>query len=136
MAMFVNVIDGIELDDDIKGSSGPDLILGGNGNDLLDGYLGNDTLWGQQNDDTSFGGQGDDCFVLDSKLGKDTIEDFGNGNDVLVNISGTAPTLEQLGTTCRVSLKGQNYVDVLGTDCADVAIASSFDGLSCPAAPY
>jgi hypothetical protein len=132
----VSAIYGLELDDTITGTAGSDVILGGNGNDSLFGFEGNDCIDGEQNDDFLWGDShaenidengadtgkiavepGADVFVLNAKLGKDTINDFSLTDDWIVNTSNTTVTENNIdcsnATTCTVYLKGQNYVNVL-----------------------
>lgn len=63
-------------DDILSGDGGRDELLGGDGNDRLDGGAGNDELRG---------GEGSDIFVF--AIGKDTIEDFGDGDRIELDAS-------------------------------------------------
>lgn len=69
--------------DTLIGSDGSDRIVGGLGNDRLTGGLGKDTLIGSEGKDRLTGGGGTDVFVLNSKVGSDTIIDFVSGTDDL-----------------------------------------------------
>jgi Ca2+-binding RTX toxin-like protein len=80
------------MDDTIAGGLGNDVIYGNGGKDYLYGEDGNDKIWGGDGDDEIWGGAGDDIlnggtgkdsFVLVRGQGKDTIEDFKIGEDVL-----------------------------------------------------
>ncbi|GAX43111.1 cadherin [Tolypothrix sp. NIES-4075] len=80
------------MSDTIYGGLGNDLIYGNGGNDYLYGEDGNDSIWGAAGDDEIWGGAGNDIlnggtgkdsFVLVRGQGKDTIEDFKIGEDVL-----------------------------------------------------
>lgn len=80
------------MSDTIYGGLGNDLIYGNGGNDYLYGEDGNDSIWGGDGNDEIWGGAGDDIlnggagkdsFVLVRGQGKDTIEDFKIGEDVL-----------------------------------------------------
>ena len=59
-------------------------LTGSRYNDTLTGSTGNNTLQGGAGSDRLTGNGGSDRFVLSSKLGSDTITDFGSGNDKLV----------------------------------------------------
>lgn len=65
---------GQEDDDSLAGESGRDFLYGGDGNDRLDGGTGDDFLTG---------GTGVDSFVFAPNFGKDTVNDFELGVDVL-----------------------------------------------------
>ncbi|OUC16227.1 MAG: hypothetical protein B0A82_02730 [Alkalinema sp. CACIAM 70d] len=92
--------------DNLKGGSGNDFFYGGNGSDSLFGNRGNDFLLGGNGDDTLWGGSGNDClsgglgndilnggagrdsFILTRHgNGRDTIQDFTPGDD-LIGLSG------------------------------------------------
>ena len=73
------------------------VIKGGDGNDTLRGGAGNDTIFGENDDDVLFGGAGDDTlsgnggadiFALESVVGRDVINDFSDGVDLL-NLAGS-----------------------------------------------
>ena len=80
---------GFNGDDTIYGGDGDDYLSGGNGiesntgNDTLKGGNGNDTLNGEDGDDTLIGGSGDDKYIYKSGDGFDTIDNSGDGNDIL-----------------------------------------------------
>lgn len=124
MILDVLYVRGNELDDTMIMSIGDDVALGDNGNDTIYGFSGNDCLDGGQNDDNLWGDghpdaahdqgtRGADVFVLNSKLGKDIIHDFVVGQDMLMNTSGTTPTItDNSDDTYTVALKGQNNVIV------------------------
>jgi Ca2+-binding RTX toxin-like protein len=64
------VLDMLEGDDKLKGSSGDDTLAGGDGDDQILGKAGDDTLYGQKGEDLLEGGLGFD--TLDGGGGKDT----------------------------------------------------------------
>lgn len=78
-----DVIYGNQGDDVIYGNQDSDWIHGGQGSDVLYGGKGDDTINGGIGDDQLFGNLGDDTFVISSSSGRDTIRDFGLGNDVI-----------------------------------------------------
>jgi Ca2+-binding RTX toxin-like protein len=108
-----DVLSGDDGIDGLFGDAGNDRLFGGNGNDYLDGGIGNDNLLDDAGNDQLYGGAGNDFFTMgvgddffnlgvgDDRVrfatsnGKDTIGDFGNGNDVL-DFSGTSMTLASL----------------------------------------
>jgi len=72
----------------IQGMRGFDTIRGGDGNDTLDGGQNNDTLVGNRGADLLIGGSGNDFFSYDrlddsTPDARDTIQDFGNGDDLI-----------------------------------------------------
>ena len=105
--------------DNIRGGNGDDLIDGGNGNDSIRGNGGRDTLFGGSGSDVMRGNRGADIFVLEEGRGRDTIRDFGTGNDQL-GLSGDLRfrTLEfvQRGTSTLIrSQDGDDLALVRGT---------------------
>jgi trimeric autotransporter adhesin len=89
----VTVIIGGGGDDELEGTSGPDVILGGGGDDVLSGLAGIDLLAGWNGNDALDGGSGDDTLFGDR--GSDTLtggagaDGFsgGQGDDVLVDFN-------------------------------------------------
>ena len=83
--------------DALFGDAGADLLVGGSGDDTLSGNGGNDTLYGNQGVDRLTGGGGDDVlrggtladtFVFTDGGGRDRIEDFERGQDLLLLDAG------------------------------------------------
>jgi|GEM_PF-3889880 Hemolysin-type calcium-binding repeat (2 copies). len=70
--------------DTLRGNGGDDWLAGGNGADTLSGGSGDDVLEGGRGNDRLTGGSGDDAYVIDRDGGADTIQGFGNGDDVIV----------------------------------------------------
>lgn len=76
---------GFEASDDvINGQGGNDHLFGLSGNDILRGGTGNDTLEGGFGNDTLIGGIGSDLFSFTPLSGIDTIQDFTDGEDLIV----------------------------------------------------
>jgi Ca2+-binding RTX toxin-like protein len=71
LSNFENLI-GSAFNDNLTGNSADNALQGGAGADVLTGGAGNDVL---------IGGASADIFVLDSKVGADTITDFVSGGD-------------------------------------------------------
>jgi VCBS repeat-containing protein len=66
------------------GLGGDDILIGSSANDRLFGGNDHDTLNGGEGDDLLVGGNGDDLFVFSGLVGNDTINDFDDaGNDML-----------------------------------------------------
>ena len=83
-ASRVNVLNGDDGNDSLKGGSLKDTLSGGIGNDSLLGMGDADKLFGQDGDDTLLGGTGSD--TLDGGTGTaDLIVDSGNINFTLTN---------------------------------------------------
>lgn len=94
--------------DTLLGEDGHDSLWGGNGRDSLEGGSGRDALFGGKDGDrleggagrdVLTGGSGADVFIFKSGDGRDTILDFGRGNDRLrldEDIWGGGLTIEQL----------------------------------------
>ncbi len=79
-----DVLIGRNGNDELLGGRGGDTLRGGKGNDVLKGSYGADILVGGQGKDKLTGGRGDDAFVFNSiDDHRDTITDFGLGNDHL-----------------------------------------------------
>jgi hypothetical protein len=93
-------------------------LNGGNGNDCLDGGRGNDMLTG---------GAGDDAFVLFEDTDSDTFVDFGDGNDVIVDLTGNAafawvPKKKSTPGKCTITIGGSNAIsltDIGEGDCTE-----------------
>ncbi|WP_127999027.1 M10 family metallopeptidase [Piscinibacter defluvii] len=73
----------------LRGNTAANALAGGGGNDSLEGGSGNDTLNGGSGTDRVTGGAGADLFVLNSKIGSDTLVDFISGtDDVRISMAG------------------------------------------------
>ena len=70
--------------EEIRGGPGDDGLRGDAGNNTLRGYAGDDRLEGGAGDDRLYGGDGDDVFVFERGHGRDHIDDFTDGDDVIV----------------------------------------------------
>ena len=79
----------------MEGGDGNDLMLGGDDRDRLEGGLGDDTLNGGPGNDVLSGGAGDDVFLFRGRFEVDTIEDFGDRDEIRV-IDLAAGTLESV----------------------------------------
>ncbi len=86
-----------EGDDKANGGKGRDFLYlgsgddngnGGKGRDVIYGEGGDDILNGRQGGDRLIGGEGADRFIFTATSGRDVIEDFAAGEDVLVIRSG------------------------------------------------
>ena len=86
-----NVILGLAGDDRIEGDVGNDLIDGGDGDDRVDGNDGDDILRGNDGDDIVIGRDGNN--VLFGDAGNDTLSG-GHGNDSLDGGDGVAGELD------------------------------------------
>lgn len=95
--------------DYVEGGNGSDYIAGEKGNDKLFGESGNDTLEGGEGRDTLNGGDGADVFVFAAKSGRDTIQDFTDGDriDLFVPFDSSASYSDIIANT---SFAGGNAV--------------------------
>lgn len=112
-----DVILGLGGDDTILGFAGDDLLEGGADDDSLEGGADNDTLRGGTGDDEADGGTGDD--LLEGGLGEDTMKG-GTGEDTF---AGTVAELD--GDTIEDFEEGDK---ILLRFAAVAAIAGVFDG--------
>jgi Ca2+-binding RTX toxin-like protein len=80
-----NIVYVSNLDDNIIGTFGQDMIFAAGGADAVTGGGNSDILDGESGNDTIKGGDGTDTFVYfaHNSNGKDAIEDFEYGTDVL-----------------------------------------------------
>ncbi|UVC09289.1 hypothetical protein IHQ71_01265 [Rhizobium sp. TH2] len=67
----------------ILGGSGNDYIFGGKGNESINGGLNDDIIVGGRGNDTLFGDSGIDTFVLRTGFGRDVVQDFIDGTDLI-----------------------------------------------------
>lgn len=70
--------------DSLYGNGGKDKLVGGKGADFLAGGGGRDVLIGGKGKDDLKGGGGSDKFVFKKTTGRDKIEDFQDGKDIIV----------------------------------------------------
>ncbi|MGJ3252133.1 MAG: hypothetical protein ACFE0J_13530 [Elainellaceae cyanobacterium] len=113
-----DVINGQGGDDQLSGLGGNDILRGGDGDDILDGGDGNDSL---------HGGSGADQFVLASRTGTDTIQDFTIGDDVLMLSDGL--TLSQIAIAQGMSSMTQQSVTHI-IDRQTEQILAELDGIN------
>jgi len=69
--------------DNLNGGTGNDFLSGGKAQDTLNGASGNDRLQGGKQDDYLAGGTGTDTFVFRAAHGRDLIQDFAAGTDII-----------------------------------------------------
>ena len=97
-------------------------VRGGSGDDVLIGDAGNNRLRG---------GAGDDLFVFERRHGSDVIEDFTNGEDVIVLrglvglsksdvLNNAGPWSEGTGTWINLSAHGGGEISLGGFDFANL----------------
>lgn len=97
--------------DVLRGQGGADRLEGGTASDRLVGGRGADTLVGGEGNDTMSGGLAADRFVFAGRFGRDVIEDFGTGADV-IDLSGRGLTFRTLET--RAVHGGADTLIVIG----------------------
>ena len=71
----------------VFGGDGNDILCTGKGNQRIDGGANDDIIDGGKGKDVLRGGTGTDTFVFSTGYGKDEVEDFAIGTD-LINLSG------------------------------------------------
>ena len=105
-----DILEGGQGEDELEGGTGDDFLTGGTGADELEGGAGDDTLEGGKGKDELEGGAGMDIFVLAAGEGKDTIEDFQDGTDLL-GLSGglvfSDLTIKNNDGDARIQLNGK-----------------------------
>lgn len=104
--------------DRLFGKGGDDILLGGGGNDLLNGGGGDDILDGGRGNDTYFGKGGADIFVIASGQGRDKVQDFQDGVDVIGLAKGL--TFEALD----IAQRGRNTLISLGSGAGSEPLAT------------
>ena len=101
-----DVLQGGNNSDLLNGDAGDDLLLGfdctgpnadcssfsnnGSDDDVLNGGADNDCLDGGRGNDSLTGGTGSDAFVLFGNVDNDTITDYMDGEDLIVDLTGSA----------------------------------------------
>jgi Ca2+-binding RTX toxin-like protein len=76
-------VTGTKFADRMTGNAAANIFEGGKGADRLAGAEGNDRLVGGAGKDTLNGGSGNDTFSFGSGWGRDLVEDFARGKDVI-----------------------------------------------------
>ncbi len=116
----IDILSGNNGNDILKGGNGNDQLNGGSGNDVLKGGGGDDILIGGNGDDILIGGEGADVFQFYSGQGKNVIEDFEDGTDLLdLTIFGFADAAEALSHFFE---RGSASNDVVGFEHNDTII--------------
>jgi len=138
-----NVINGTDGDNLISTGRGKDTLSGNGGNDTLRGARGQDSLSGGDGDDILIGGKGDDklnggagadTFVFAARQGKDVIQDFEDGVDLIdlsafgfANKGAALRHFEERGSSSNdvvgfefkgteIRIKGLDLDDISGAD--------------------
>ena len=109
-------------DDHLNGGAGGDFVNGGDGDDIVGGGAGRDQL---------LGGKGDDGFVFGTGYGRDTIFDFGNGDDsIALSVEGVT-TFADVLDAARITFTGLELKfgsgDVLALGEVEIADLTSDD---------
>jgi Ca2+-binding RTX toxin-like protein len=113
-----DVLNGGRGGDVLKSGGGSDVLKGGGGSDVLKGGGGSDVLKGGSGKDELTGGKGADSFIFndgDSKNGfskRDTITDFGRGND----------NIDLRQTDADRGQRGDQSFDFSGTSAAENSV--------------
>lgn len=84
-----DLVDGNGGDDKLLLGRGDDVGVGGDGNDVIIGGRGMDMITGGKGDDSLFGGRDADVFIFNTGDGRDKINGFEDGLD-LIDLSGTS----------------------------------------------
>lgn len=114
-----DLLDGGEGNDVLYAGVGADTLFGGGGNDQLFGEAGDDYLDGGPGDDLLQGGPGSDTYLYQRGSGNDTIRDYDERRDGMVDVSADVDTLLMGAGITRES------VDILpgsGTDRYDLLL--------------
>ena len=114
-----DLLDGGEGNDVLYAGIGADTLFGGGGNDQLFGEAGDDYLDGGPGDDLLQGGPGSDTYLYQRGSGNDTIRDYDERRDGMVDVSADVDTLLMGAGITRES------VDILpgaGTDRYDLLL--------------
>lgn len=86
-----------EADIDGTGNGGNNRIMGNKGDNLLQGMDGDDYLGGGRGNDILIGGADEDMFEFNKNTGKDVVEDFVNGEDLIFsNFANDGPSIADL----------------------------------------
>ncbi len=124
-----DTLDGGARNDRIYGGSGDDQIDGGTHNDYLYGDGGADTITGGAGHDKLWGGADADTFVFGMEVGRDAINDFENGLDLIdmtgrTDFSGFVDLAVAMdGADAVITLAAGTEIRLVGIDVADVDAA-------------
>ena len=94
--------------DRIEGTDANELLCGANGNDNLFGGAGDDLLVGGSGNDRLTGGAGSDAFAVTQRSGRTVVQDFVQGEDLLLFLATGASEFEDL--TIRANQRGDAVV--------------------------
>lgn len=126
-------IQGTKLNDMIIGSAKNDALRGGAGNDRLYGVDGKDTLYGDngkdilvggKGNDRLIGGKGNDTFIYINGDGKDTIQDYTSGNDIIKIEKGNISSVKVKNKDTIITI-GKGNITVKNTKDKKVTIVDS-----------
>jgi Ca2+-binding RTX toxin-like protein len=106
--------------DTVYGADGNDIIHGDDGDDRIDGGYGDDVLYGDRGNDILTGGSGRDTYRIGRNAGRDTIQNWTNGN-------GERDTLEFIDgiTAAEVTARRDNDDLLLQVGSADDVVRVS-----------
>lgn len=76
---------GTDLKDSLTGGKESDILYGDNSNDIIEGLAGDDILAGGAGNDTLTGGAGTDYFIFSPSEGIDTISDFSQQDQIVID---------------------------------------------------
>lgn len=127
---FDDTLEGDDRFNRLQGANGDDIINGGGCGDSLNGGSGDDTLDGGTGDDSYFGGEGADVFVMSE--GTDTIQDFTDGEDIIVvteaGVSFESLTIVESFGDVSITTPGGQIINLDNTSLSEID-ASDFIGL-------
>ncbi|MCV6592618.1 MAG: hypothetical protein OIF48_06685 [Silicimonas sp.] len=105
-------------------ASGDDLMLGNAGNDALIGGAGADSLRGGTGDDFLKGEGGADRFIFEAGFGRDRVNDFADGMDLLdftlmasvTGLSDLVITADGANSVITLTAGGGDQITLVGVD--------------------
>ncbi|MEM7060546.1 MAG: spondin domain-containing protein [Pseudomonadota bacterium] len=119
--------------DQLYGGAGADQLIGGAYRDHLYGGIGDDTLMGGEGNDRMSGGAGADTFFIFGRSGKDLIQDFNPGADMLVFLESRSldplANARQVGDSVRIDYAAgstDDFVMLRNVNITDLS-ADNFD---------
>ena len=117
-------INGLDSNDFLLGTAGPDTLTGGIGNDIINGLADDDFIDGGQGTDTMSGGAGNDTYIVDN-AGDVVIEQADGGSDIIYSsVSYALGAGSQVETLAARDIASTAALSLAGNELANTIIGN------------